>query len=580
MVSLNHDLQFYGRAFMKIESHDVTLEKLLQGNYFVIPKFQRPYSWEADQINDFWIDINASSGESYFIGSMVVYKTKDNRLAVVDGQQRLTTISIFLSAIRDMFLELGSKNSAEGLQQFIERKDVDNKNIFVLETESSFPYLQEVVFKIGEPDAPYDVGREEKAIAEAYNLFSQSIAQKVSSYIDDPTIVDKEIKLEKALSWLKHLRTSLLNLSIILVTLDNEDDAYMIFETLNTRGKDLALSDLLKNHFVRNLKPKGSVDSAKLKWEKILEIIHGSEVDLDPDNFIVHSWQSRYDVVTKGKAFKKIRGAITKSKASEHLDMFLQDASLWRAIFEPEYKFGKVEREVSRSLSVLREFRVIQPVPGILSLLRAYDQKIIKLKKLVKALRAIENFHYAFTAVTSSRSSGGISGMYSSFGRKLFEAEDSNQAGGEIQELIGKLRDRFPSPTEFDASFEQIYYTKNHTTQKFVVRYTLERVSEFEEQPALGSLEYRTIEHLLPQSSIDEGVSAEVVGQIGNLILVDAKTNGELSNKSFFEKKEILEAKGYRLPTILRDAEELSPEIIVQNTRRISELARSDIWKI
>ena len=61
---------------MKIESHDVSLEKLLQGNYFQIPKFQRPYSWEVEQINEFWSDVISNLGETYFIGSMVVYETK------------------------------------------------------------------------------------------------------------------------------------------------------------------------------------------------------------------------------------------------------------------------------------------------------------------------------------------------------------------------------------------------------------------------------------------------------------------------------------------------------------------------
>ena len=135
---------------MKIESHDVSLEKLLQGNYFQIPKFQRPYSWETEQINEFWSDMNSNLGETYFIGSMVVYETKTGKLAVVDGQQRLTTVAIFLSAIRDQFFSLGSKNSAIGLQQFIERKNVDNQDVFVLETESSFPYLQDQVFKMGD----------------------------------------------------------------------------------------------------------------------------------------------------------------------------------------------------------------------------------------------------------------------------------------------------------------------------------------------------------------------------------------------------------------------------------------------
>ena len=566
---------------MKIESHDISLEKLLQGNYFVIPKFQRPYSWESDQLLEFWTDINnVEKGDSYFIGSMVVYNTSSGKLAVVDGQQRLTTISIFLSAIRDQFLELGNEDSAEGLQQFIERKNVDNQKVYVLETESSYPYLQDQVFNFGEPQIEPEIGKEEKAISLAYDTFKKGIAEKVSQLLSDPTVSDSDTRQKDALDWLRSLRQVLLNLSIILVTLDDEDDAYLIFETLNTRGKDLALSDLLKNHFVRHLKTKSSVDAAKLKWEKLLDTIHSSEVELDPDNFIVHSWQSRYDMVTKGKAFKKIRSAITRPKAKEHLDMFLKDVGLWRAIFEPSFKFSKREREVLRSLIALREFRVVQPVPGLLSLLRSYENKKIKYKKLRDTLEAIENFHFSFTAVTSSRSSGGISGMYSSFGRKLFEADDPKTAANEISDLVEKLRQRVPAPTEFDASFGQLIYTKYNTSHRTTVRYALKKIALHEKQPTLGESEDLTIEHLLPQSEINNGIDADVVGQIGNLILVDRKTNEKLGEKSFPEKKTVLSNAGYVLPEIFKGTQEITPELIQQNTQRLSELAREGIWKV
>ncbi|UWQ36905.1 DUF262 domain-containing HNH endonuclease family protein [Leisingera aquaemixtae] len=565
---------------MKIESHDVSLEKLLQGNYFQIPKFQRPYSWEAEQINEFWSDVNSNLGETYFIGSMVVYETKSGKLAVVDGQQRLTTIAIFLSAIRDQFFALDSENSAIGLQQFIERKNVDNQDVFVLETESSYPYLQERIFKVGQPEIPLEIGSEEKAISSAFESFTKKLKAKVDTFFSDPSTEDLTEKKEAALDWLRLLRKTLLSLSIILVTLDDEDDAYLIFETLNTRGKDLALSDLLKNHFVRHQKSKGSVDHARLKWEKILETVHTSEIDLDPDNFIVHSWQSRYDMVTKGKAFKKIRSVIKKQNAKDHLDMFLTDVGLWRAIFEPGYMFGNDKKEIRRSLSALREFRVVQPVPGILSLLRSNSDGVIKDGKLADALKKIENFHFSFTAVASSRSSGGISGMYSSFGRKLFDCKNSQDAANEIQDLISKLRERVPTATEFDAGFEKILYTKANTSQRALVRYILQKTFSYEGMTAIGESGDLTIEHLYPQAKISGEFTAGVVGQVGNLILVDPKTNDQLGIKPFEEKRKILIDKGYKLPQEFLDADVLSPELIKENTLRISELARTQVWRV
>jgi hypothetical protein len=564
---------------MKIESQDRQVDELLKGNVFFIPRFQRPYSWELDHVSEFWSDIIENFKDQYFIGSMVTYKVGREKLAVVDGQQRLTTITILLCAIREGFTKIGKEDLAVGLQAYIEQKDRENKTVYVLETETSFPYLQEEVLKKGAADAPYEIGREEEAIEKAYSLFKDEINEKVEKYL-----VNKEQQIEDniddASRWLTDLRDTVFDLNLILVTLDSEDDAYLIFETLNTRGKDLALSDLLRNHFAKYLKPTSGVDQSKLKWGKVLDTISSSPVSLDPDTFIVHSWQSRYDFVTKAKAFQKVKATVEKKTAKAHLDRFMSDAEHWRSIFDTDYIWTKNEREAARSLQALRVFKVVQPTPGILSLIRAYRDKKIKYRTLRNALSVIEKFHFAFNAVTSSRSSGGISGMYSSFGRQVFNANDSDEASSVISDLVSKLRDRRVPDLEFDASFEQIIYTKTHSSQKALVQYMLRKLALHEKQPFIGESEDLTIEHLLPQSKSKTGSSDEIIGQIGNLILVDQETNNALSINDFTAKKQILEERGYKLPHLLKEAEDLTPEIIRANSLRISEIARDIIWKV
>lgn len=364
------------------------------------------------------------------------------------------------------------------------------------------------------------------------------------------------------------------------MTLDNEDDAYLIFETLNTRGKDLALSDLMRNHFTKFLKPVGGVDQSKLKWGKVLDTIASSTVNLDPDTFIVHSWQSRYDFVTKAKTFQKVKAAVTQKNAKSHLDRFVTDSEQWRAIFDTEYMWDKNEKDIARSLSALRVFKVVQPAPGLLSLVRAYRDGVIKYKVAKKAVHQIEKFHFAFNAITSSRSSGGISGMYSSFGRSVFTAKDSNEVAMEITNLLEKLRDREVPESEFDAGFEQIIYTNKQSSQKALVQYILRTVARHEKQPSIGDSDDLTIEHLLPQAEIKEKDSEKMVGQIGNLLLVDSETNGLLGTHKFVDKKKILLARGYRLPDAFLSVDKLTPELIVENTKRISVLARQSIWKV
>lgn len=132
---------------MKIESQDRRIDDLLKGNIFLIPRFQREYSWEPEHIATFWSDLMDNFQKPYFIGAMVVYKTDRQTLAIVDGQQRLTTITILLCAIREEYKRLNEIDLAEGLQAFIEQKDRSNKTVYVLRTETSFPYLQEEVLR-------------------------------------------------------------------------------------------------------------------------------------------------------------------------------------------------------------------------------------------------------------------------------------------------------------------------------------------------------------------------------------------------------------------------------------------------
>lgn len=563
---------------MKIESQDKRVDELLKGNIFLIPRFQREYSWEPDHVSAFWTDVIDNMTETYFIGAMVVYKVGRSTLAVVDGQQRLTTITILLCAIREAFKGMGRDDLADGLQAYIEQKDRENKTVYVLKTESSFPYLQEEVLKSGPAEVPFNIGREEEAIQRAFDIFKGNIASDLEEFLSNKE-QSPEDNQKEAVEWLSMLRDTVFDLNVILVTLDDEDDAYLIFETLNTRGKDLALADLLRNHFAKLIRAVTEVDQVKEKWARVHDTIKSSPIQLDTDTFIVHSWQSRFDFVTKAKTFQKVKERVNKKNAKSHLDRFVSDAEQWRSIFDTDYLWSKSEKEAARSLRALRVFKVVQPTPGILSLVRAYRDKVIKYRALRNALSEIEKFHFSFNAVTSSRSSGGISGMYSSFGRQIYECNDSGKAAQIISDLVEKLRERVVPASEFDAGFEQIIYTNKHSSQKALVQYILRKVAIYEGQPFIGDTEDLTIEHLLPQSKSKDDKDHFLIGQMGNLLLVDQVTNSMLSAKSFPEKKEILAERGYKLPTILFDSEDLSGEIIRANTLRISNLARSVIWK-
>lgn len=564
---------------MKIESSDTNVERLFTSDFLIIPRFQRPYSWDDENLEDFWNDVVQAEGKDYFIGSMVLYGSGRQQYGVVDGQQRLTTITILLCVMRNIFHELGSENLANGLHALIERGDRDSVNRYVVMTETSYPFFAEEIQKFEDKDFETEPQREEKRLQAAYDFFEKKV-RGILVAVDADSKVSKDNKLETKIKKLKELRDSVLFLSLIRIELDNEDDAYLIFETLNTRGKDLALSDLLKNHFLKTIKGKGSVDSAKVLWTKILSTISGSEVDIDPDTFFTHSWSSKFESTTQQKAYKKIKSAVKTKTAKDQLKGFVSDAEHYVSIFNPDQGWKKDQVEIIDSLKAMRIFKISQHTPGVLSLVRANKGGLISDKALKRALKAIEDFHFLFTAVTSSRSSGGISAMYSSFGRKIFEAKDANKAGVVINELVEKLDERKPSLSEFMAGFEQISYTKTNTKQSSLVRYTLQKMASCQKLAFSDDTGNLTIEHLFPQAKMDADWTADIVGSFGNLILLTKKDNSDLQDYSFGEKVKVLKKIKGSVPQDVIDAPDWTRERVQDRTKALAKTAYQEIWNI
>ena len=567
---------------MKIESTDQDIRTLLASGYYRIPRFQRPYSWTRENIQDFWDDVVRDAPENYFIGSMVTFKDGGQRYGVVDGQQRLTTITILLAVLRNRLSDLGFNDLAQGIQNQIERKNINNKPEYILSTETSYPFFQDHILKFGEPEVEVDAMREEANLRSAFDHFDALVISVIENVKTDPTIKDsgKTKRIEQRLT---KIRDAVLNLKVILVKLDDEDDAYIIFETLNTRGKDLSLADLVKNHVTKHLKVKNaSVDQPKIKWEKMLEALEGSSSELDVDTFIHHFWLSRYDYLAAKRLFKLLKRRIGKNDAKVFLDALVGDASLYRAIHERGFwKWSKQDRRIVAALDALQLFRVEQQTPCVVSLMRCFKEKKLKRGQFEDAAVAIEKFHFLFTAVTSQRSSGGISEMYASLGRRLFEAQNTQAAVKVINELKTKLRGRIPGLDEVKALFPEIIFTDSQTKQRNLVRYILAGFQTHSVASVTIDFDGMTIEHLVPQSEIGSGgFTDEIVGQLGNLILVPSKLNEKLANKSFKEKNKILLSAGVPLPSEFATLNALTSAAIQKRTANLAELAFKQVWKI
>lgn len=170
--------------------------------------------------------------------------------------------------------------------------------------------------------------------------------------------------------------------------------------------------------------------------------------------------------------------------------------------------------------------------------------------------------------------------MYSSFAQKLFSCDNSNSACTEIQSLIKKLRERVPAYDEFKIGFSSLVFTNTNSKQKNLIRYILRRFSVYHQHKTLRDYDDQTIEHIHPQSATDSQWTEEIVGSVGNLILLDEEANVRLGSKNFAEKIKYLKENGYSLSGVLATSNDWSPDGVRQQTEDMSDIAYRKIWKI
>lgn len=499
--------------------------------YYEIPRFQRPYSWGREEIDLFYEDIIAS-GSQYFIGHMVTYRISDDKKGVIDGQQRLTTITLILCAIRNKFNELGDNNLTKGVQTYIQAEDRDGQLQNILILESSYPYINRAFQDIRKDTEVTPATEEERTLAAAFKQINDKIDLGLKGYRTPG----------RKKNFLKKLRDKVLGTVVIYVEMDNEDDACIIFQTLNSTGKDLDLSDLIKSQLLKLLRKRKDVtyDAHKDNWNKIIFALNKNTVA--PDTFFQHFWVSMKGLITKSKIFKQFKQEVSnQNTAGDMLTRIIDDSEIYIFLEDPTASDLLTDTRIKDSLEALKLFKVTLAHPFLLSMLRCYKEKNVTLKNVRDCLERIEKFHFLYTAITSSRASG-ISNKYASYAKRLFEAQNSNLKNNIVREL--DFSDKNPTFQECEEQFQQIVFYDGHNTNKKIVRYILTEIDRHL-KPADGrSTDYNTmtIEHIISQG---QSSFNSYVGMIGNLILVDRQTQEKLKTKPLNQKIKILHNRGF-----------------------------------
>lgn len=561
---------------MKIQCQDHSVEFIFQSFYFEIPRFQRPYSWERDNWEEFWNDVFLSKHQDYFIGSIVTF-AKGQYKAIVDGQQRLTTITLLLAAIRNGYRQYSFEDRASGAQNFIERNNKNNEATHVLKTETSYPFLQLAIQKYQPEKIKSKLGEEELLLQSAFSFFCEKVAEEIRAIEEIPNIglASKRVKIKNRLD---DLRDALLALKLIYVELDNEDEAYQVFETLNTRGKDLATADLLKNHLARLLREKNAMsDDVKVRWSFMSDNIKSISADgVDLDGFLYHYWLATNQFTQKRDIFKAVKGAVkNKSSAKKLLDELHEFSAVYRDLHETGMrKWRNDELEIKHSIEAIAKFRVRHPLPLMMTALRKYETKTLSKAELLRIFQIIEIFTFVNTSLMNARSSGGVAQMYAFHAKSLASVSESVRRQKAIEELALKLASKLPSKEQFIGKFRELRYSDKYTIQKREIQYAVTKLfSKMFPAVAINPAEM-SIEHIEPQSSSQ--MSDDEIASIGNLWFLKTAFNNALGDAPAIQKLEKYKTGQLPCDNILNNATIWSSHEVEARTVELAE----QFWKV
>lgn len=532
---------------MNLYAYPRTIKDILTLNRkYIIPRFQREYSWGKVELNSFWNDIlhqikfeNAELvTNDYFIGALVLVgdDSKDTDFLVVDGQQRLTTITILFSALTQILKSIDDDLS-QSCYSYVEGKDGDFKPFFKLENENPKPFLQRRIQNINKEEEYKPITEEEQNLMSSYDFFFKKLKEEILRQ-EFKNLSINVTQLE-FIDLLKAIRDQILKCKTIFITVDNERQAQTIFETLNAKGKDLETIDLIKNKVFNLLEEEHPTDFAKESWKKIKSILQERENRVNISTYFRHFWISNYEFLTEDRIYNSFQRKIKENKREykKFLNELIVTSEDYIKIISPlEIDWKEQEsKEIYFSLKALNDFRVAQHRPLFLTLLNLYKNRFLNINELRESISKIEKFHFLFTAVCSMRASG-LESTYSKYSRELRLLKDKVKVRKLLDELFEKLKNKLPTLEVYKSKFQEIEFTNKLTKDKRLIQYIFSKLeSELINTNELKTFNF-TLEHIESQKSTESWVS-----KMGNLLPLSGEINSSIGNAKLEVKLKELE---------------------------------------
>ncbi|GAA8121375.1 DUF262 and DUF1524 domain-containing protein [Helicobacter pylori] len=538
-----------------------------QEKQFVIPIYQRVYSWEKEQCKQLWDDIIKTGGndqiEGHFIGSIVfvhdgIYTTSHNELLIIDGQQRLTTITLLLIALRDHlndedeFLE---KFSCQKIQNryLINSDEKGDKRFKLILSEPDRDTLLSLIDKDRrKPSEP------SLKIMENFKLFEEWIRKNTD-------------KLETVFKGLDKLM-------VVEISLERgKDNPQLIFESMNSTGKDLTQTDLIRNYILMGLEP----EKQKIFYEKYWRAM---EEDFKQNETLFNQFVRHYltiktrEIPNINKVYEAFKDY--RQKEGIGIEALLLDLQKYCGYFCQIAFKKEADKDLNKALGFLVDLKRDVIYPLLLELYSDYSDGVLSKQDFIPIIYLIES--YICRRVVCGLGTNGLNKIFASFTKKINKVQYLESIKAHFLSLE-TTKGKFPK----DSEFKNLFITMDFYNLK-EKKYFFERLNSDSDTKEPVNTKECTIEHIMPQTLTEEwkrdlggnfqAIHDKYLHTIGNLTLTGY--NQEYSNNSFQEKRDM--EKGFKqsplkLNQSLKDLESFGEEEIKKRANDLADWALK-IW--
>ena len=564
-------------AITNFNTSNQTFRKLMgNGLVYRVPMFQRDYSWAEQEWDDLWQDIagmaEPGGEQGHYMGYLVLQSSDERNYDIIDGQQRMTTLSLLVLAVLN------------NLRRFVDLKvDAEDNQRRIEELRKTYiGYLDPVTLLAR---SKLTLNRHNDMFYQTYlvplerppkrNLkASEHLLRKGSQWFEE-RVRDRfgETRSGAELARFVDIVADRLFFTVISVT--DELNAFKVFETLNARGVRLSSTDLLKNYLFSVVHGSNGHEHEMRTLEERWETIVGKLSSESVPDFLRVFWNSQNPLTRHSDLFKTIRTSIQDKAAVFALlrDMD-RDADIYGALSDSSDILWNDDQ--SRHIAELAMFNVRQPLPLLLAARRTLEDS-----EFTRILRAcvIVSFRYN---VIGNLATNEQERVYNMIAEKIAKHQLTSPA-----EIIRALRPVYPSDEQFRSTFAEKQIRTTTARNRQVTRYIL---FEIERHVSGKGFDYNnkryTIEHVLPEHPSDLWITFtddqvdRFVYRIGNLTPLEDAPNRDIGNKSYEEKRTAFEACDFEITHRLAvESTEWTPERISARQQWLAKQATA-IWRL